>query len=227
MGQSSTPTDVNSPISICSPLTLVVPFRGMHAAKTRLATLGETTRQQFARSCFKRTLMASVAASGVRTVVLTNCRDTQLLAERLGAEWMNEGSIATREATASRLPFRALLRNAIQRVSTDTPAGLLMADLPFVSSQDIELAYRSLNTHEVVVAGDVELAGTNLLLMRNPDPELVQFNSETSYRQHCRAAQARGLTLMTVRAIGLEFDVDTPADFRAVGAGDTNGPSDG
>lgn len=92
---------------------------------------------------------------------------------------------------------------------------IVPADLPLLSSGDIEAMLQPVETFEgcdgVVIAPDGVESGTNALLLAPPMTLTPRFGAE-SFRAHLALATERGVASAVVRRAGLALDLDTPAD---------------
>lgn len=197
-------------------ITLLIPMRDFHDAKSRLTCLTDDTRSDLARRCFERALIAAVASPGFYPVVVSNSRDVAELAQTHGVRTVAEPAKAS--------GFRSLLQLAV-RDHVSTPAfGILMADLPYVTDIDLHLAQQQLVNFPVVLAPDRHGLGTNLLLSKIIAPELLRFGARDSFLQHLDAFAATGVSTHIVKSLGLGYDVDTNEDYRGLASGGQTSP---
>jgi 2-phospho-L-lactate guanylyltransferase len=158
----------------------------------------------------RHVLGAVVAAIGAsRTIVVS--RDATVLALARGLR-----ARALRERGAGDLN-RALHQGA--RAAARHGAGavlLVFGDLPLVTPEELRrMIAASGRAPGVVAAPDRAGSGTNALLVAPPGALRFQFGVR-SLERHRRAALRRRCRWRVVRAPGLAFDVDRPADYRAL-----------
>ena len=90
---------------------------------------------------------------------------------------------------------------------------IIHADLPRVSTQDVELLVAAA-PGAVAIAPDRHGIGTNALSL--PLPEAAGFTfafGAGSFARHSAEAQRLGLPIETIHSLGLAHDVDEPADL--------------
>lgn len=171
--------------------------------KTRLAeALDPTARIHLVRSMLTTALSAATAARTVRQViVLSPERDTVAAQVPVLADSGDDLNGALTQA------YQALLEFGYQEVV------MLPADLPAISSADIDALVRAGRNGGMAIAPDAAGTGTNALCLVSVDPFRFHFGPD-SQRLHCQEAQRMGLNSQVVRLAGLEFDVDLPADLK-------------
>jgi len=189
----------------------VVPAKPLGLGKSRLAgVLSRCERRALNERLLRHVLDVVIAVVGAsRTVVVS--RDATVLALARGLR-----ARALRERGSGDLN-RALHQGA--RAAAQHGAGavlLVFGDLPFVTSVElrgmIEAAGRA---PSVVAARDRAGSGTNALLVAPPGALRFRFGVR-SLERHRREALRRRCRWRLVCAPGLAFDVDRPADYRAL-----------
>ncbi len=104
-----------------------------------------------------------------------------------------------------------------QAIAIHRPGGALLlinGDLPFLQPEDVEIMCR--NHDDVVIAPDRHGCGTNALWCRTAGIIEPLFG-ENSFKRHCAAVRAAGMTPRVVKRLGLGFDVDDPQDLSLIG----------
>ncbi|MFC4314686.1 2-phospho-L-lactate guanylyltransferase [Steroidobacter flavus] len=112
-----------------------------------------------------------------------------------------------------------------QAIAIHRPSGellLINGDLPFLQPEDVETM--ACDRDDVVIAPDRHGRGTNALWCRTAGMVEPLFG-ENSFKRHCAAARAMGVTPRIVRRLGLGFDVDDPQDLELIGHRDVARPS--
>ena len=192
-------------------LWAVVPAKPLGLGKSRLAgVLSRHERRALNERLLRHVLGVVVAVVGAaRTIVVS--RDASVLALARGLR-----ARALRERGAGDLN-RALHQGA--RTAAHHGAGavlLVFGDLPLLTPaelrQMIDVAGRA---PTVVAAPDRAGSGTNALLVAPPEALCFQFGAR-SLARHRREALRRRRRWRLVHAPGLAFDVDRPADYRAL-----------
>ena len=184
---------------------IIVPHRGLAAAKTRLApVLDDGEREALARRLLEQVLRIAHEACG-DVVVITPSEALESLVVAAGARLvvqrglgLNAGLEQARgEAIAEGVTTLLILHGDLPNLTTDDVAALLNA-LPVEAG--------------VAVAPDRAGNGTNGLALRPPDAIALRFGVG-SFDAHVAAAEEAGVPLSEVHRPGLAFDLDTPADL--------------
>ena len=90
---------------------------------------------------------------------------------------------------------------------------LVMADLPYLATDDIAALLEAGRQSPVVIA-EAKDGGTNALLLRPPTVlEFAFASDEPSASRHAEQARGAGIEPVIVRRPGLARDIDTPADL--------------
>ena len=184
---------------------IIVPHRGLAAAKTRLApVLDDDEREALAKRLLDRVLKVAHEACGDVVVIspsaalgpLVAAAGARLVVQR--GMGLNDGlQQARREAIADGVATLLILHGDLPNLGTDDVAALLDA------------------LHEqggVAIAPDRAGSGTNGLALRPPDAIGFRFGTG-SFDAHRAEAEAAGVPLVEVDRPGLAFDLDTPADL--------------
>ena len=184
---------------------IIVPHRGLAAAKTRLApVLDNGEREALARRLLDQVLRVAHEACG-DVVVITPSEALGPLVAGAGARLvvqrgmgLNAGLEQARaEAIANGVTTLVILHGDLPNLGTDDVAALVDA-LPA--------------TGGVAIAPDRAGTGTNGLALRPPDAIGMRFGVG-SLAAHVAEAEADGIPIAEVHRPGLAFDLDTPADL--------------
>jgi coenzyme F420-0:L-glutamate ligase/coenzyme F420-1:gamma-L-glutamate ligase len=192
---------------------VVVPIRGLEAAKSRLGgPLDAEERLDLVAGLLARTVRAAVGSSMVAgTIVVSPDPDALELAASLGASPVRQSGGELNAALD-------LARAAAVRAGA-TAVVVLPADLPEVSTVALEAvleaATSATETGRPIVAlvGDRAAEGTNLLIASPPAAIAFRFGIG-SLAAHRAEAAAGGATLVEP-ASPLDLDLDTPDDLLA------------
>jgi 2-phospho-L-lactate/phosphoenolpyruvate guanylyltransferase len=184
---------------------IIVPHRGLAAAKTRLApVLDDAERQALAKRLLERVLAVAREACG-DVVVISPSDALGPLVTAAGARLVHQLGMglnagleqARGEALADQIDTLLVLHGDLPNLSTDDIAALLTA-VPGPGG--------------VAIAPDRAGGGTNGLALRPPDAIPFRFGIG-SLAAHGAAAEAAGVAMAEVHRPGLAFDLDTPADL--------------
>ncbi len=184
---------------------IIVPHRGLAAAKTRLApVLDDAERESLARRLLAQVLRVAHEACG-DVVVITPSEALEPQVTEAGARLVVQRGMglnaglqqARREAIADAIETLVILHGDLPNLSADDVAALLTA-VPQPSG--------------VAIAPDRAGGGTNGLALRPPDAIEFRFGIG-SFDAHCAAAEEAGVPLVEVHRPGLAFDLDTPEDL--------------
>lgn len=184
---------------------IIVPHRGLAAAKTRLSpVLDDAEREALAKRLLERVLAVAHEACG-DIVLITPSEALGPLVAAAGARLVHQLGMglnagleqARREALADRVETLIVLHGDLPNLSTDDIAELLAA-VPQPAG--------------VAIAPDRAGRGTNGLALRPPDAIPFRFGVG-SLAAHHAAAEAAGVPIVEVHRPGLAFDLDTPADL--------------
>jgi len=184
---------------------MIVPHRGLAAAKTRLApVLDDAEREALATRLLDRVLrVARQACADV--VVITPSAALEPLVTAAGA----------RLAVQHGMGLNAGLRQARAEALADGVETLVVlhGDLPNLAAAEIDALLEAVQPDGgVAIAPDRAGIGTNGLALRPPDAIGFHFGPG-SFAAHRSEAERAGLPLTVVERPGLAFDLDTPADL--------------
>lgn len=184
---------------------IIVPHRGLAAAKSRLApVLDDDEREALARRLLERVLGVAHEACG-DVVVITPSESLEPLVAAAGARLVVQRGMglnagldqARREALGDGVTTLLVLHGDLPNLGTDDVAALLDV-IPEAGG--------------VAIAPDRAGTGTNGLALRPPDAIGFRFGAG-SFAAHRSEAEAAGLACVEVDRPGLAFDLDTPADL--------------
>jgi 2-phospho-L-lactate guanylyltransferase len=186
---------------------IIVPHRGLEAAKTRLATSLSPDERIFLASQLLQRVLKVAREVAEDVVVISPSRALLEIVEPSGARLavqrgmgLNEGLEQARfDAVADAVEVMAILHG----------------DLPNLQASDVETLIGSLPADGgpgVAIAPDRAGTGTNALVLRPPGLITFRFGSG-SFAKHLAEVEAAGVPLVAVNRAGLAFDLDTPADL--------------
>jgi 2-phospho-L-lactate/phosphoenolpyruvate guanylyltransferase len=189
-------------------LRIIVPHRGLEAAKTRLApSLDPAERIMLASQLLQRVLkVAREVADDV--VVISPSRPLAEIVEAAGARLEVQRGMGLNEGL-DQARSEALLAGIETLV-------VLHGDLPNLRGEDIETLVGALpsdGSPGVAIATDRGGTGTNGLALRPPGVINFRFGSG-SFAAHAAEVERAGVPCVAVNRAGLAFDLDTPDDLR-------------
>jgi 2-phospho-L-lactate guanylyltransferase len=184
---------------------IIVPHRGLAAAKTRLApVLDDGEREALARRLLEQVLRVAHEACG-DVVVITPSEALSPLVTAAGARLVVQHGLG----------LNAGLEQAREDAIADRIATLLVlhGDLPNLGADDVAALLDALpDAGGVAIAPDRAGTGTNALALRPPNAIGFRFGAG-SFTAHALEAQNAGAPFAEVHRPGLAFDLDTPADL--------------
>jgi 2-phospho-L-lactate guanylyltransferase len=188
----------------------LIPMKRFAQAKSRLrAHVPDQARMALALAMFERVLAAAQSCSALSgSAVLTNGDDVALLARRAGAHVLHDAELET--------PVLGTLIDAalaeLHTLGADA-ALVLMADLPYLETRDLERMVATLASCDVALAPDLRGRSTNALAVRLPFTINTAFGDPESFALHAQRARDHGLRVADVHGARLAHDVDTPDDL--------------
>lgn len=195
----------------------IIPVKPLHTSKMRLAhLLTAVQRAELIAGFLAGTLAALRQTPGLGgTLVVTSDARVQALARQHGAHILPESApqglnVAVRHGVdaAARAGASAVL--------------ILPTDLPFVTTQNVQQLLALLPEQRngqgngrwlMAICGDVAQQGTNALLLSPPTPFDFHYGPG-SYHLHLQEARRHNRTIYTPAIPGLQFDLDTEADWQ-------------
>lgn len=186
---------------------IIVPHRGLEAAKTRLApSLSPEERVMLASQLLQRVLKVTRQVSD-DVVVISPSRALAEIVEPSGARLLVQRGMGLNEGL-EQARFDALVDDVGTLI-------VLHGDLPNLQPSDVEVLAAALPDGEapaVAIAPDRAGTGTNGLVLRPPG--VIRFRFGTgSFAAHLEEVARAGVPLVAVNRAGLSFDLDTPEDL--------------
>lgn len=186
---------------------IIVPHRGLEAAKTRLATsLSPDERMFLASQLLQRVLKVTREVTD-DVVVISPSRSLWEIVEPSGAKLVVQRGMGLN---------RGLEQARFDAVVDDVDTLVVLhGDLPNLRASDVEALLSALPPNDapgVAIAPDRAGTGTNALVLR--PPAVIPFRFGTgSFAAHSDEVAQAGVPLVAVNRAGLAFDLDTPADL--------------
>lgn len=186
---------------------IIVPHRGLEAAKTRLApSLDPDERIMLASQLLQRVLKVAGEVSD-DVVVISPSRPLAEIVEASGA----------RLSVQRGMGLNAGLDQARSEALLDGIGTLIVlhGDLPNLRAGDIDTLAGGLpsdGSPGVAIGPDRAGTGTNALALRPPG--VINFRFGTgSFAAHAAEVERAGVPCVAVNRAGIAFDLDTPADL--------------
>jgi 2-phospho-L-lactate guanylyltransferase len=188
-------------------LRIIVPHRGLEAAKTRLApSLDPAGRIMLASQLLQRVLRVSCEVTQ-DVVVISPSRPLREIVEASGANLEVQRGMGLNEGL-DQARSQALLDGITTLV-------VLHGDLPNLRPEDVQVLMAALPSGDTpggAIAPDRAGTGTNGLVLRPPGVIRFRFG-KGSFALHAAEAERAGVPLTAVNRSGLAFDLDTPEDL--------------
>lgn len=185
----------------------LVPLKRLDHAKTRLASvLDPATRVRVMRALLDHTLEQVRAAPSIRSVTLVSSDP------EAAAIAVNHGVACFDDRGA---PWNDALADAIAATVTADAVAIVSADVPLLTTADVESFVAALSERGAVIARATD-AGTNAVAMWPSGAMATCFGVTGSAARHAELAVAAGLLPAIVDIDGLAHDLDTAADLEDV-----------
>ena len=187
---------------------IIVPHRGLEAAKTRLApSLDPEERVMLASQLLQRVLKVSRQVSN-DVEVISPSRPLAEIVEAAGSRLAVQRGMGLNEGL-DQARSQALLDGIDTLI-------VLHGDLPNLTATDIETLVGALPSDGgagVAIAPDRAGTGTNALALRPPGVIPFRFGIG-SFAAHAAEVERAAVPCVAVNRAGLAFDLDTPEDLR-------------
>lgn len=184
---------------------IIVPHRGLEAAKTRLAAVLEPG---------ERERLAAALLARVLRVVREACEDVVVITPSPALEPIVTAAGARLEVQHG-MGLNAGLEQARAHAVRDgvVTLAVLHGDLPNLAPDDVGALLAAVpRPSGVALAPDRRGTGTNALAQRPADAVAFRFGVGSASAHRAEASSA-GLPLVEVDRPGLAFDLDTPEDL--------------
>ncbi len=185
----------------------LVPVKSLSLAKSRLAPyLSLEQREVLVLDMLEHVLHVLHSCSTIEQVAVVSA-DPQVL--QRAREW------EARPMREERAGHNPALTAAAQRLRAEGASALLTisADLPLLTTYDVESMIALSRRFEVTLAPSREGTGTSAMLMRPPLAVPYRFGPNSRER-HLRAAAQRRLSATLYESYDMAFDIDTIEDVR-------------
>jgi 2-phospho-L-lactate/phosphoenolpyruvate guanylyltransferase len=186
---------------------IIVPHRGLEAAKTRLApSLSPEERIMLASQLLQRVLKVTRQVSD-DVVVISPSRALAEIVEPSGARLLVQRGMGLNEGL-EQARFDALVEDVGTLI-------VLHGDLPNLQPDDVRVLADALadgDAPAVAIAPDRAGTGTNGMVLRPPGVIRFRFGVG-SFAAHLEEVSRAGVPLVAVNRAGLSFDLDTPEDL--------------
>ena len=183
----------------------VVPMKPLAESKTRLHPhLSRCRRTALSLSMLRWVLGVLKSVTGARTLVIGGDSSVGDVARCEGACWVDDIRLGLNEA----------VKHGFSRArKASLPAFFIPADLPMLSPEDIEGAFRMSEGGTKLAICPAHDEGTNGLIV----PPSLAFSprlGHESFKRHIEEASELGESIDTFSSAGFESDLDTMDDLR-------------
>ena len=189
---------------------LIIPAQRFSDAKSRLTAHWDAReREALARQLLHHVLdVTRDARDEIERCVLSNDPDVLEFARERGGI-----PLADREGIVG---HGAQLRHAILSTPAELAVIVLMADLPLLEASDLLLLADRARSQRVALAPDRLQLGTNAAVFPSVESRLPQFGNADSFFRHKSAFAGGGFPFDVVQTPGLQLDLDSEEDLRAI-----------
>ena len=181
----------------------VVPLKNLKLAKSRLSNiLAEGERQELVLAMFDDVLVSLRESPFIEKIFLVADKYFNPIADvQMITEIKNRG-------------YDEAIIEALKdsRVNQAQAMLILPADLPLVSTDELDTLIRDQENGSIRIAGARDQDGTNALVMKPPSLLATSFGVG-SFERHKKFAKALSVKIEEVNLPGLSFDVDTEKDL--------------
>ncbi|MBA2265248.1 MAG: 2-phospho-L-lactate guanylyltransferase [Chloroflexi bacterium] len=186
---------------------IIIPHRGLEAAKTRLApSLSPEERIMLVSQLLQRVLKVTRQVCD-DVIVISPSRALAEIVEPSGARLVVQRGMGLNEGL-EQARFDALVDDIGTLI-------ILHGDLPNLQASDVEVLAGALpdaDSPAVAIAPDRAGTGTNGLALRPPGVIRFRFGVG-SFAAHLEEVRLAGVPLVAVNRAGIAFDLDTPEDL--------------
>jgi 2-phospho-L-lactate guanylyltransferase len=193
--------------------TVLIPSRGIASAKSRML-LPEHIRREMVEALLEDTIEAvSATPSVAHVVVVSPGGRTQAIAERSGAEWLND-------AGAPGLNAAIGVGLALKRRRGAWPVAVVLGDLPFIDPADLDLVLQRAgeDRERPLFVPDLEGVGTTVLAADDPGRLAPGFGRGSAARH-----RSAGYREFADAPVSVRRDVDNLTDLAALKEDTVNG----
>lgn len=184
----------------------IVPVKKLSEAKSRLSPLlSESERKQFCLKMLEDVLAAIKTSKSVyKTIVVS--KDARVF------------EVAKKFHISPFMESRSGLNQAISEavnwcISVGAKSALILpADIPLVSSEDVNKILVFGSASSMVISPSRERTGTNALL-RNPPRAVPAFFGQNSFQRYIEEASKRGIRFHVYESPRIALDIDTIEDL--------------
>jgi 2-phospho-L-lactate guanylyltransferase len=186
-------------------LRVLIPMKRIAASKSRLAgSIRDDRREVLAIAMFASVVRAASSSTAVDEVTVASADGFIRWASGL------LGAIPIKDRGTG---LNGAVRDALEQAAADGVALLyLAADLPLVSTGEVDELARAGDSRHFVIAADRWRQGTNALLVPPGKPFEPSFG-EGSFEVHLAAIKREEARVRTLTSEGLGLDIDTSADL--------------
>lgn len=181
-------------------ITFLIPFKGLRGTKTRW-DMESAQRERMLLEILDHNLHTVAEVVGATSTVLVS-PDSECFAR----------FPSLRHFHCSAGSLNGDLRQARESLAGDGTVGVLLPDLPGLSTDDVAAMLEASTRAQVVLCPDHQRVGTNGLVL-SPAHCLDFLFEGASFQRHSRRAQQLGRSVLVLERPGLGEDADESADL--------------
>lgn len=188
-------------------------------AKSRLSpALSPAQRQSLVRAMLSDVVAALQQTRSVNAIsVMAGCAGGGQLARSLGAD-----PVLDEDLPGQCINTRVAAWLTGARCDAESSFLLVHADVPYLTSDDVETLLLAREQGEVIIATDEKGLGTNAIVMSPGQLPRFAFGDDSA-RTHAALCREQGQRCRVLRLDGAACDVDTPQDLHAALAAHRSG----
>ncbi len=185
-------------------IAFFLPFKGLETAKSRWP-IDDAPKKRLLLELLQRNLETVAGAVGRNSTYLVT-PDQQCLEQFYHYPGIHTQGLGLNQ------DLEEARRWITDRVELNG-LGILLPDLPDLSTSDMETLLAISADAEVTLCPDHKEVGTNAIVLRPPNCLRFCFEG-SSYQRYLQEARLQERTILTVRRSGLAQDCDLPEDLR-------------
>jgi len=184
----------------------LVPVKRLSESKNRLSTIFKREERKDFVIAMLRDVLEAISSSTVdRTVIMGSDGVVERLSYDYRASFLADTGQELNKVIGCATAW--CIREEAESVL------ILPADIPLVSSIEIDKIISSCSEEPSVVISPSRDGGTNALMRRPPDTIQTYFGPR-SFEKHINEASRKGVTARIYKSPNLSLDIDSPQDLR-------------
>ncbi len=185
---------------------VIIPVKKLNEAKSRLSPfLSENERKQFCLEMLEDVLTATRGTKSIfETIVVSKDPQVSQVVKNFHVFLFKENRAGLNQAISEAINWCISMNAKI--------ALILPADIPLVSSEDLDKILAFGRTSSMVISPSRWGHGTNALLL-NPPQAVQAFYGQDSFQRYIEEASRQGIRFHVYRSPRIALDVDTIVDL--------------